>query len=48
MEQFGIGRPVRRTEDPRFLTGRGRYADDITLPRADAMPTIRFAAGVSR
>ncbi len=31
-ERFGIGQPVRRTEDPRFLTGRGRYAADITLP----------------
>jgi carbon-monoxide dehydrogenase large subunit len=29
---FGIGQPVPRTEDPRFLTGRGTFADDITLP----------------
>ncbi len=29
---FGIGQPVPRTEDPRFLTGRGTYVDDITLP----------------
>jgi carbon-monoxide dehydrogenase large subunit len=29
---FGIGQPVRRSEDRRFLTGRGRYADDINLP----------------
>lgn len=28
----GIGAPVRRTEDRRFLTGRGRYTDDISLP----------------
>jgi carbon-monoxide dehydrogenase large subunit len=27
-----IGRSVRRSEDRRFLTGRGRYVDDITLP----------------
>src|SRR5215471_6874942 len=26
------GRSVRRVEDFRFLTGRGRYADDFTLP----------------
>jgi carbon-monoxide dehydrogenase large subunit len=32
MAQFGIGQPVPRTEDPRLLTGRGRYADDVTLP----------------
>ena len=27
--KFGIGQPVPRTEDPRFLTGRGRYVGDI-------------------
>nr|WP_123691482.1 xanthine dehydrogenase family protein molybdopterin-binding subunit [Stella humosa] len=31
MEQFGFGQPVRRKEDRRFLTGRGRYTDDINL-----------------
>ena len=30
---FGIGQPVHRIEDPRFLTGRGTYVDDIELPR---------------
>ena len=29
----GIGRPVRRAEDRRLVTGRGRYSDDVTLPR---------------
>jgi carbon-monoxide dehydrogenase large subunit len=33
MKQFGIGQPVRRVEDRRFLTGRGRYVDDIVRPR---------------
>src|SRR4051812_33967065 len=33
MLKFGIGQPVRRVEDTRFLTGRGRYVDDIDLPR---------------
>jgi carbon-monoxide dehydrogenase large subunit len=28
----GIGAPVRRIEDQRLLTGRGRYSDDLTLP----------------
>jgi carbon-monoxide dehydrogenase large subunit len=28
----GIGQPVRRREDPRLLTGRGRYSDDINVP----------------
>ncbi|MFN3615361.1 MAG: xanthine dehydrogenase family protein molybdopterin-binding subunit, partial [Rubrimonas sp.] len=27
--KFGIGQPVRRKEDTRFLTGRGRYVDDM-------------------
>ncbi len=27
-----IGAPVRRTEDRRFLTGRGTYTDDINRP----------------
>ena len=31
--KFGIGQPVRRVEDQRFLSGTGRYVDDITLPR---------------
>jgi carbon-monoxide dehydrogenase large subunit len=29
---FGIGRPVRRKEDLRLLTGKGRYSDDYSLP----------------
>src|SRR5215469_15253011 len=33
MNQFGIGQPVRRVEDRRFLTGRGNYVDDLTRPR---------------
>ena len=33
MKQFGIGQPVRRVEDRRFLTGRGHYLDDIMRPR---------------
>ncbi len=27
-----IGRPVRRKEDARLLTGRGRFSDDFSLP----------------
>ena len=27
-----VGQPVVRREDARFLTGRGQYTDDITLP----------------
>ena len=32
MIKFGIGQAVRRVEDQRFLTGQGRYVDDIALP----------------
>jgi len=28
-----FGEPVKRAEDPRLLTGHGRYVDDIDLPR---------------
>jgi aerobic carbon-monoxide dehydrogenase large subunit len=30
--RFGIGQAVPRSEDPRFLAGRGRYVADIDLP----------------
>ncbi|WP_375461391.1 xanthine dehydrogenase family protein molybdopterin-binding subunit [uncultured Enterovirga sp.] len=36
--KFGIGQPARRTEDPRLVTGQGRYTDDI-LPEG-----CRYAA----
>ena len=29
---YGFGRPVRRREDHRFLTGSGRYVADMSLP----------------
>jgi aerobic carbon-monoxide dehydrogenase large subunit len=27
-----VGRPLRRTEDPKLVTGRGQYVDDIKMP----------------
>lgn len=30
--ETGIGASVRRTEDARFITGTGRYTDDINVP----------------
>ncbi|GBE42807.1 caffeine dehydrogenase subunit alpha [bacterium BMS3Bbin10] len=30
MEKYGIGQPVRRKEDARFITGAGTFVDDIT------------------
>jgi carbon-monoxide dehydrogenase large subunit len=32
MAKFGIGQPVARFEDPRLLTGGGRFQDDVNLP----------------
>ncbi|MCW5700364.1 MAG: xanthine dehydrogenase family protein molybdopterin-binding subunit, partial [Rhodospirillales bacterium] len=32
MGKFGLGQPVPRTEDPRLVTGRGRFVADISLP----------------
>ena len=32
MGQFAIGQSVPRTEDPRLITGRGKYLDDFVLP----------------
>lgn len=40
-EQFGIGQPVRRKEDVRFLTGAGRYTDDVNLPGQVHMAILR-------
>ena len=32
LQKHGVGQPVTRKEDPRLITGRGRYTDDIDLP----------------
>jgi carbon-monoxide dehydrogenase large subunit len=33
VEKFAVGQSVRRIEDPHLLQGRGRYSDDVSLPR---------------
>jgi carbon-monoxide dehydrogenase large subunit len=40
-DKFGIGQPVRRKEDVRFLTGRGRYTDDIDMPGQAHLAILR-------
>src|SRR4051794_2017892 len=30
--RHAIGHAIKRKEDPRFLQGKGRYVDDVTLP----------------
>jgi carbon-monoxide dehydrogenase large subunit len=32
LTKFGIGQPVRRSEDPTLLRGEGRYTDDVNRP----------------
>ncbi len=32
--KFGVGQPVPRKEDPRLVSGRGRYTDDLASDRA--------------
>ncbi|WP_458097058.1 xanthine dehydrogenase family protein molybdopterin-binding subunit [Roseomonas sp. WA12] len=41
MERYGIGQPVRRREDVRLLTGRGRYTDDIDPPNCAQAVVLR-------
>jgi carbon-monoxide dehydrogenase large subunit len=34
MAKYGVGQPVRRAEDPRLLTGRGKFNDDYPVENA--------------
>src|SRR5437588_573239 len=31
LNRYGVGQPVRRTEDPVLVQGRGRYTDDLNV-----------------
>ena len=31
LNKYGIGQPVRRTEDPVLVQGQGRYTDDLDM-----------------
>lgn len=37
----GIGQPVRRKEDLRLVSGKGRYSDDFSLPRQTVAVMVR-------
>ncbi|HEX9835638.1 MAG TPA: xanthine dehydrogenase family protein molybdopterin-binding subunit [Alphaproteobacteria bacterium] len=39
--KFGMGQAVARVEDPRFLTGRGKYTDDVEFARQTHMYVVR-------
>jgi aerobic carbon-monoxide dehydrogenase large subunit len=41
MREFGIGQSLPRSEDHRLLRGRGRYTDDIVLPRQAWLYVLR-------
>ena len=36
-----VGQAIRRKEDPRMITGRGRYVDDLTVPGMLYMAVVR-------
>ncbi|MGH6991076.1 MAG: xanthine dehydrogenase family protein molybdopterin-binding subunit, partial [Stellaceae bacterium] len=48
MREFDLGRAVPRTEDLLLLRGRGRYTDDIDLPRAAHMYVLRSPHAAAR
>jgi aerobic carbon-monoxide dehydrogenase large subunit len=41
MREGVVGTPVKRVEDRRLITGRGRYLDDITMPGIAYMAILR-------
>jgi carbon-monoxide dehydrogenase large subunit len=43
--KFAVGQSVARSEDPRLLTGGGRFVDDIELPRQAQAQVLRSAHG---
>jgi carbon-monoxide dehydrogenase large subunit len=46
--KFGVGQPVRRTEDPKLIRGEGQYTDDINLKGQAFCAMVRsdYAHGV--
>ena len=36
-----IGQPIKRREDDRFVTGKGTYTDDISLPGMTHLAFVR-------
>ena len=32
LQKYGVGQPVRRTEDDTLVRGKGKYTDDFNLP----------------
>ena len=43
--KFGIGQPVPRSEDPRLLSGGGRFTDDVSAPGQAHAVFLRSTVG---
>ena len=46
--KFGIGQPVRRVEDERFIRGQGGYTGDINLPGETYLCCVRSPHAAAR
>ena len=46
--KFAVGQPLRRFEDLRLITGKGRYTDDIVLPGMVHAYVLRSPAAHAR
>src|SRR5438876_4617483 len=36
-----VGRPLKRIEDPKLITGRGQYVDDLKIPGLTSLAFLR-------
>ena len=45
--KFGVGQAIPRIEDPRLVTGRGRYTDDIDPGTGLAVAFLRAPLALS-
>ena len=43
-----LGKAIRRIEDPRFITGRGTYTDDLKVPDTHHAVFVRSTMGAAR
>src|SRR5690348_11358671 len=43
-----VGKPIKRREDPRLITGQATYVDDIKLPGMLHMAVLRSQFGHAR
>src|SRR5262245_39985204 len=45
LNKYGVGQPVRRTEDPVLVQGQGKYTDDLSLPGQAYAMFVRSQVG---